>query len=82
MIHVQMDRKEMVKEVNIHWETVMGQAVLSQCDYTHWIVERCETGRGLERFGDKFPREKPQLNSILWIWIQVCLTSTFEPSSI
>lgn len=36
----------------------MGQAVLSQYDYINLIVERYGTGRDLERFSDKFPKEK------------------------
>lgn len=45
-----------MKEVTIHWESIMGQAVLSQYDYINLIVERYGTGRDLERFSDKFPR--------------------------
>lgn len=59
----------------------MGQVVLSQRDYTNLIVEGYGTGRDLERFSDKFPREKP-LNGISWIQIQICLTSMFEHSSL
>ena len=60
----------------------MGQVALSQRDYTNLIVERYGTGRDLERFSDKFPREKTPLNGVSWIQIQTCLTSLLEHSSL
>ena len=66
------DRQKLKGEGSL--KTIMGQAVLSQCDYTHFIVERYSTGRDLERFSYKFPRDKPLLSDIACIQIQVCLT--------
>lgn len=47
----------------------MGQAVLRHYDYINLIVEKYRTGRDLERFSDKFPKEKSLLKGTLWIQI-------------